>query len=382
MTAKRWKAVGAAFLATWLTASCSSGPTYPGDELEVLPAEAIGVVWVAPLGLKSTRSGDRTVVFAFDSNGDVVGKLEGAAQYSSGVVTSPDNLAVSSGRAVTSLTETARTVVEFEYQGIGHGAVNNIETGAATFWFNSGRVSDYASISAEGTSRLGSVPGMVRTSAYCGNSVFAVAEDIMTGSWPDEPSVRRLYELGEASEPIVRGEWTYPVGSKPASRSSACSPDGKLMYSLYASDLSMEDENGGLGLTLVTTEVRTGTRNKSELEMEGFDEGVRGLVLVDGLLVWLNHDGEVLSVPLDGTSVVTNEWVVPGWNKKISAGVSRSNVMVVDYEETPKVTEYDLMSGLVTTSSVRLSWLDSIRNEPTETGSSVYGIAGVAPLTG
>ncbi len=72
-------------------------PSYPGEPLETLPPHTIGAVSLGGLGVET--SGGRTLVFTFDDQGTVLGRIEGERVDSTQVLFSDDSLVTVTGRA-------------------------------------------------------------------------------------------------------------------------------------------------------------------------------------------------------------------------------------------------------------------------------------------
>jgi hypothetical protein len=350
--------------ATWaallsVAVSCGTTPDHPGAILDDLPPGAVGAVSVGPQGLEST--GGRTIVFVFDEKGNVLGRLEDEPIYANPVLASKQSLVTASGRAVTTLTSTSRIDVRVD-ESIVEAAANNPETGSATFWFNSGRTSNFVSVDADGQTHTGSVEGMVRTATYCGDRQFAVVGDII----PSGDLVKhRLYELLPGGRPAVRGEWDFPVGAGAASRNPACAADGQSILALW----SMPD------LTLVRIDVSDGSQSENVLNIPGYAQTAWGTTAVVGdRLYWLNQDGQVLSVSTTGPSAVALEWAIPDPDKTTTT-VSGTTVTVVNYRDRPVFSQHDLITGNQTRDPIELPWLESIVGSPA--GNTLYSIADV-----
>ncbi|MHA4854390.1 hypothetical protein L1080_033375 [Rhodococcus sp. MSC1_016] len=352
-------------------ASCSTAPQYPGANIETLPANAVGAVSLGGLTVES--SGGRTLVFVFDESGNVVGRMENGRVDGNQVVASHHNVVTASSRAVTTLTDTARIdtpITEHTVASIS----NNPDSGATTIWFNSGRSNNYVSVSAEHWILQGSVPGMVRTTAYCGDRHFAVVDN-----WQavDAPIPNRLYELPPGGELVVRGEWDSPSDYGPASRTSVCSPDGQSILALYGTYRYGMDETVGPAMTLVTIDVVDGSRIETPLVMPEARGGViRGTMAVMGdRLFWLNEDADVLSVPVAGSPTVTHEWTIPEGADATVSSVSGSVVTAVNYKGRPVFSQYDLLTGNALRDPIELPWLESIVGSPA--GDTTYAISSV-----
>ena len=378
----------AAALTTMLavTVSCSTTKE-PGDELEALPADAIGAVSIGPELLEAVDDQDRTTVYAFDESGSVLGQVEGNAIYGNNILTAAHKLVSASSRAVITLTDTARIETPIDYENIVQAAVNQQETGAATIWFNSGAAeghysNSFVSIDADNQAHSGSVPGIVRTSAYCDGRNFTVVNESFIGTTGD-PTRNQLYELLPSGEPIVRAEWEHPSDFRPADVGSACSSDGQTILALYSSRETRKNERGDQGLTLVRINVSDGSRSETALDMPGYIWNVRRgtPTAIDDRLYWISGDGDVLSVDVTGSSKVTREWTIPEGDAKTAVSVSGRTVTTVNYRGTPIFSEYDLLTGERRRSQIELPWLESIVGSETESGKNIYTISDVASLT-
>ena len=76
----------------------------------------------------------------------------------------------------------------------------------------------------------------------------------------------------------------------------------------------MTSGGNGPGLTLVRIDTATGNRTETQLSMPDRTWSThRGsLTVVEDRLYWITWNGEVLSVPLDGSSAdVRDEWRLP-----------------------------------------------------------------------
>ena len=151
-------------VASVLAVGCGS-PSYPGEPLETLPAHTAGAVSLGGLGVETF--GGRTLVFAFDDDGTVLGRIEGERVDATRVLFSADSLVTVTGEAVTVLTEQGRTDIPIDEHTISAFSHNPV-SGAATVWFVRGRANNFVAIGADQQVRQGSVDGMVHTAAYCG----------------------------------------------------------------------------------------------------------------------------------------------------------------------------------------------------------------------
>lgn len=355
-------------------------------EMDVLPRDTVGVVSVGPSELPFDIDSDKTTVFAFDKDGKVVGQVDGNAILYSQILAFDGKLVSASSDSVKTLTTESTFDVPI-HEDMIEAAVEDRESGRATLWFNSGIVDGnystrFVSINNDNAAHSGIVPGMVITSAYCGNSLFAVAEDQASVSW-GQPAKSWLYEIAPGSQPVIKGEWEYPDGFRPVSREAACSPDGASILALFASNEAAATETGTPGLTLVRVNLSDGSREETELDMPGYTwRTPRGSVaLLDGRLFWATTNGEILSVPAAGSSQVTQVWKLPaGGINDHTISINGNTVTQVDYRNTPTYTEYDLLTGTPTNGPLELPWLDPIIDSTTESGKATYTVTDVASL--
>ncbi|MDI9938596.1 MULTISPECIES: hypothetical protein [Rhodococcus] len=361
--------------ATWaallsVAVSCGTTPDHPGAILDDLPPGAVGAVSVGPQGLEST--GGRTIVFVFDEKGNVLGRLEDEPIYANPVLASKQSLVTASGRAVTTLTSTSRIDVPVD-ESIVEAAANNPETGSATVWFNSGRTSNFVSVDADGQTHTGSVEGMVRTATYCGDRQFAVVRDIIPAG---DMTKHRLYELLPGGRLAVRGEWDLPVGVGPASRNPACAADGQSILALWR--MSPTSSPPDHDLALVRIDVTDGSQSETVLDMPGYAQNAWGTTAVIGdRLYWLNQDGQVLSVAIEGPPAVSLEWTIPD-SEEATTTVSGTTVTIVNSRGRPVFSQHDLITGNQTRDPIELPWLESIVGSPA--GNTLYSTTDVTGL--
>lgn len=364
----------------FLATSCSDQT----DELQELPADTIGVVTIGPAGLPVPQN-SRTTAVAFDDRGNEVGRVSGGAITAATTVAWRHGLTTASARSVVTLTDTGRSRFPIDENMI-EGATANPQSGGALFWFNTARPdgpavpyrNNYVMTRPDAAPSAGSVPGIMQTAGHCGSSAFGVAvdfDDIVSGR-PDTRN--RLYELTTSGEPIVRGEWNYPTEFRSFSRTAACSADGSALYNLYGSVAAIRDESGKSDLTLVRIDTATGVRTQTSIDMAGHRGAseANSLTLVEDRLYWISTDGSVLSVPVAGTSnKVREEWRLPQDGKHHQASVSGTVVAFIDYEGTPTYTEFDLVTGNRTRSSIELPWISEALKEGD--GSTVLNVSSV-----
>ncbi|WP_433657253.1 hypothetical protein ACQPW1_37495 [Nocardia sp. CA-128927] len=375
-----------ALAALLVTVSCGARDDDSDRELERLPEAAFGAVSVGPSLLKGVNDRDRTSVFVFDDNGSLLGKVTGTAIYANKVLAAKSRIVTASSRKLATLTAASRVETPIDYEDIIETAVNDPASGAATMWFNSGAdngryLNKYAMVRADGSSGTGSVTGHVRSATYCGERSFALVQESLIGT--TGPATKNwLYELDGHGEPVVRGQWEHSQEVFPASRMSVCAGDGQTIFSLYSSPEAREDAASGPALTLVRNHVTDGTRTQTPLEMAGFNEQVRGdsMTLADGKILWINGDGEILSVPIDGSAAVQREWRLPGWGDKTMASVADNTVSVIDFRGRPTFAQYDLRAGTRTKGPVELPWLESTIGADTESRKNVYSVSDIAAI--
>jgi hypothetical protein len=378
--ARMGRAVRAAGLAAILSIVVSCGAReYPGDVLDAMPADAVGTVSLGPQGIETSDlfNENRALTFAFDGNGNVVGRVEGEDIYANQVLASTRNLVTVSARAVTTLTDTSR--IEFPIdEHMVEAAANDPESGATTIWFNSGRESAFVSIGADNEASSGTVSGMVQTVTYCGDRHFAIANDLLTPT-TDGLNTARLYELLPSGEPVVRSEWREPIEFSPASRASACAADGRTLVALYRSPIAPDGTEAGL--TMVAIDVTDGSRSETPLDMPGYTQGIRrGSTVIGDRLYWASLDGSVLSVSLVGSPAVAREWTIPDSGEESDASVSGTTVTTIDHRTRPVFSQYDLRTGARTKGPVALPWLESIVDSKAESGNTDYTISDVDGL--
>ncbi|WP_462344418.1 hypothetical protein [Rhodococcus aetherivorans] len=354
-----------------LAVGCSS-PSYPGEPLKTLPPQTAGAVSLGGLGVET--SGGRTLVFAFDGQGTVLGRIEGERVESTQVLFSGDSLVTVTGESVTVLTEEGRTDIPIDEHTIS-AMSHDPATGAATVWFAEGRANNFVSIRADRQVRQGSVDGMVHTTAYCGNRHFAIIEDIPTIVGP---RTSRLYELLASGEVQLRGQWETDPEHSWASRTAVCTPDGRSVLAFNADYSAAGMNAGGPAMTLVTIDVDTGAQQRTALVMPDVGEGVLWgtLSVVDGRLYWTNWDTQVLSVPVAGSPAVAHEWTLPGTAETTTVSVHEGIVTAIDHQEQPVLSRYDLRTGTPIGDPVELPWLASIIGSPA--GDTVYTLGSVA----
>lgn len=374
------RALRAAGLAAGLSVvvSCAARE-YPGDALDALPPDAVATVSLGPQGIETSDlfNENRALTFAFDGEGNVVGRLEGEDIYANQVLASKRNLVTVSARAVTTLTDTSR--IEFPIdEHMVEAAANDPESGATTIWFNSGRESTFVSIDADNEARSGAVSGMVQTVAYCGNRHFAIADDLLTPT-TDGLNSARLYEVLPSGGPVVRGEWREPIEFSPASRVSACAPDGRTLFALYRSPIAPDGTEPGL--TLIAIDVADGSRSETPLDMAGYKQATRrGSTVIGDRLHWVSLDGDALSVSLAGSPTVTREWTIPDAGEESATSVAGTTVTTIDNRTRPVFSQYDLRTGARTRGPVALPWLESVVDSRAESGNTFYAVSDVDGL--
>jgi len=354
-----------------LAVGCGS-PSYPGEPLETLPPHTAGAVSLGGLGVET--SGGRALVFAFDDQGTVLGRLEGERVDSTRVLFSDDSLVTVTGEAVTVLTEQGRTDIPIDEHTISAFSHDPV-SGAATVWFVRGRANNFVAIGADGQVRHGSVDGMVRTSAYCGDRQFAIIEDISTATGP---RTSRFYELLSSGELQLRGQWQTEPDHSWASSTSVCAPDGGSVLAFNADYSAASRNAGGPVTTLLSIDIDTGTPQYTTLQMPDASGGTlrATLSVSEGRLYWINPDQQVLSVPVTGSPTVVHEWTVPGAAETMTVSVHDAVVTAVDYQDQPVLWRYDLRTGLPIGDPVELPWLESIIGSPA--GDTIYTLSSVA----
>ncbi|MFC9788820.1 hypothetical protein [Rhodococcus sp. NPDC127528] len=372
------KAVRAAGLAAMVSVVISCGARdYPGAALHALPENAVGAVSLGPLALEASDlfNENRSLVFLFDADGDVVGRIEGHDITGSRTLASSRNLVTVSARAVTTLTATSRAEFGIDESWV-EAAANDPASGAATVWF-SRRDSTFVTVAADGRARSGTVPGRVEAAAQCGERAVAIAIAIAIEAVPADDGLytSRLFEVGPGGEPVERGVWRQDPEFSAASSTAVCTADGRSMLSLHRSPGPAD--GGEPEMTLVRTNLVDGSRTASPLEMSGHSPTTRGgsLTIVGDRLYWITLTGDVLSTPVTGWPSVAREWSIPGSGEKSAATVHGATVSTLDHAQRPPTfAQYDLVTGARTAGPVELPWLGPLIDAETESGNNVYGV--------
>ncbi|AOW93941.1 hypothetical protein BFN03_18195 [Rhodococcus sp. WMMA185] len=365
------RAIGlAATLAVVASCTTTEDPEDHGYQLTKLPPAAVGAVSVGPALPEAVDDRDWTTVFFFDEDGTNLGRVEGNAIHGNHILVSDRGIVSASSRAVTTLTDTSRTDTPMGHETIVRAAVNQPASGASTIWFDNGTGTSFVSIDADDGPTSSTVPGVVQTSAYCGNRSFAVVDESVVGTEGD-PIQHGLYEILSDGRPVVRAQWEHPAEFRPAVVTSACSGDGQTILALYQ---RTETDDRTLGLVRIT--VSDGSRSETELEMPRGESNVRSgtSVAVDDRLYWISSEGNVLSAVVEGSPIVTQEWVIPDGDE-IVASVHGTTVAVISYRGVPTFSEYDLRTGERTRGPIELPWLDDIIGSDTEAGGNFYSIS-------
>lgn len=350
------------------TMACSSAPPHPGKLAELLPTGTVGAVSLGGLGVET--SGGNTVVFVFDEHGTVLGRIEDGRIDANQVLFSQYNAVTATARSVTVLTARERSDIPIDEHTVVAMA-NNPDSGATTVWFMDGRSSTFVSIGADQQVRQGSIGGIVRTSAYCGDRHFVVLDDFPTGTGTP-PS--RFYELLPSGQLDMRGQWENDPDNMPASRTSVCAPDSQSVLTPYAHYTA----TGEPTMTLAALDLATGTRRVTPMDMPTVRGGaLRGtLSVVDDRLYWLTPDKEVMSVPVAGSSTVTHEWTLPSNADTTIASVHGVTVTAIDHQNQPVMSRYDLRTGTPIGEPIPLLWLEPIIGSPA--GDTTYALTSVA----
>ncbi|MFD4469654.1 hypothetical protein ACFWPA_15350 [Rhodococcus sp. NPDC058505] len=367
------RAAGLVIAATAL-AACGSRD-YPGADLDALPADAVGAVSVATIGLEQTDllNQNRSLTFLFDAAGNVVGRVEGNDISYTQALASPGRLVTVSADAVTTLTPTTRTEVGID-EFMVQAAVNDPATGTATIWFNSGRESSFVTLAGDGHPVSGSVPGLVVVAAQCGDRAVAIARDVTPadaeGRW-----LARLVEVPAGGTPVERGRWFDDPDFSAVSSTGVCTPDGTAMLSLHRSPPTPGSTEAGLALA--RTELADGARSAEPIKLAGRSSAApRSLTVVDDRLHWLTREGEVLSVPLDGPAEARLEWTIPATGEDIVVSVSGTVVAALHpRQDPPALARYDLVTGEAVSDPVPLPWLTDIVGSATESGNNTYTVS-------
>lgn len=381
---------GTALTVTMLLATACGSDTAPIPEMQSVAPDAVGAVVVGPETLPFGIDTDRTMVFTFDDHGKALGRIDGTAAYSSRVLSWNRGFTTATAHAVVTATPAGTESVPID-ENMVEGASIDPATGRAMFWFNTGRPdgpevayrNNYVITGPGGPPVTGSVPGMMLTGSYCGNTGYGLVvgfDDLTSGA----PSVRhRLYELPDAGgEAVLRGEWDYPVDFRAVSRTNACSADGRTLYNLYGTTDARRAATAESGLMLVRIDTTTGAHTETTVDIGHHPASTRTntLTMVDDRLYWISSDGAVLSLPRDRESEARQEWILPASGDSHTVTVTNTTVSHIDHSATPTYTEYDLLTGRRTRDPIELPWLNAIINSPTESGKSHYAVTGIAGL--
>jgi hypothetical protein len=381
-----WKALPAATLI--VLAACSSGPDHPPTgQLSTLPTQAVGTVLVGPRGLESVSDKDQLTMFAFDKDGTVLGQVDGRAISGARVLAENDRVVTASAESLTLLTDSART----SYPSIKNSftikaAASSPQGSSATVWYDTGVIDNtytasYVSLTSKGR-REGRVPGIAGTTGYCADRNVAIVRESFVSNPSENPTRNWLYEMGTDQKPVVKGQWNYDPEFRPVTSTSPCSPDGTTLYTLYASEATVTSSTGAPGLTLVRIDTSNGERSETQLTMPGHTWSTQrdSLALHDNKLYWTTHDGDVLSVPADGSSTtVTQEWTLPTEDSIVDANED-GTLSVLTTSDTPTFSRHSLSSGAPEGEPIPLSWLSDIHGHPTEGGGTIYTITDIAGL--
>lgn len=371
----------ALIVALMATASCSQVES-PGEELAALPADAAGALTVGVLGLETLDAQDRATLYAFGSDGNLLGKASGRAIYSNSALSGNRAVFTTTSESVVTLTGSSRREVPIDGEKIVQSATIDNEVGNATFWYNTGVVNEdyinrFVSVTSNGDLiGSGTVDGILATATYCNGNHYAIVRDSFYGS-NGNPTGNRLYELREDGELEIRGEWDSPVAFEAASTSSVCTPDGKQLLSLYRTE---PDGQTRSRLFLVNTSTSNASRTESEIDLMGNDGSVRSVSILNNRVYWVNSAGVVLSVPTSGPTTVTKEFEIPGWSDDSVVSLDDDLLVVVNFEGVPQLSEYELDAFETPRRQVQLPWLDGIVGSPTESNRSVYVVSGVVSI--
>ncbi|WP_132473341.1 hypothetical protein [Rhodococcus sp. SMB37] len=337
---------------------------------------------ISPRGVESIDEIDNSMVFAFDSNGEIVGRSEGQSIHSLQASISGRSAVVPFGDRVSILTENSSNEFPIERESIVQSVANAPSSGAVTIWFNSGisngrYVNRFASVSADGSLKTGSVPGMVFSSVYCGDRNFALVRESYIGS-TGNPEDNYLYELDGSGFPTVRAEWKYPSYFSSITPTGACTSDGKKFVSLYIWEDAISSDGSG-DLTLVQIDTETGVRSERPLDMSGHTWVTErsSLSIIGDRLYWITGDGEVMSSALEGSSGVERKWIIPEWHDRVRVSVEGDKVSFLDFGNSPFYAEFDLISGNQTLDAIELPWLNEIAGSDTLSGKTQYTVSDV-----
>ncbi|MBY6681857.1 hypothetical protein HQ312_12415 [Rhodococcus sp. BP-316] len=320
-------------------------------------------------------------VYTFDASGSLVGAITGPAIYANSVSSLGDKLASTSSKQLTLTTPSGQSEFAIGFENIVQASTSDKRAGTATYWYNSGMVSgiytnSYASISSQGELFGGTVNGLTRTVAQCGDLAYSIIQDIATGV--GEESTRSGLYRADSNGIRLTAAWDYPADFKPISRTAACGPNGEAIYALYADNATLNSQNGMPGLTLARVDTSTGSRTDTPLGMAGLDWSVVSgtMSVLDGRAYWINAAKEVLSVDLsDAAGIVRREWSLPGVEGNAVASVDNGKVDVVVPGRNARYSQHDLRTGATIGTPIALPWLDALTDASPVSGQTLVDVA-------
>lgn len=367
----KWGRIAGMVAVLSCVATCSTDRVFPGGEFDRVPADAVGVVSIGALQTAKASAG-QALMFAFDAEGRLLGKLEGPGIEGNGVVAVGRDLIAPTHGTAKKITASGYEEIPLPGYAVEAATVDS-ESGAATLWYRARQEMGFVAIAKDNTVRSGTVEGTyIGTVADCGGRQFVVVEDFIA---VDAPRPYTLYEVMPNGQREVRSKFHVPGNLSPRSGVSACAPDGQTIYTMYAGgSYEVQDPN----LVLVRTNVNDGSRTQTQLDVN--DNVRRGsMTVVGNQLLWLSYNGgEIYSVALEGDSTATEVWRLPGDQKKVSAGVNGTTVSVVNDAGVPTFAQYDLVTGKRTRDPIELPWLEPIVGSAV--GNTFYVVSGVAGL--
>ncbi|WJJ14463.1 hypothetical protein P9990_25040 (plasmid) [Prescottella equi] len=353
--------------------------------MEALPTGAIGGVVVGP-SQSPFGEKDRTTIFTFNREGKPLGKIVGGAIGDAQILGAPGRLVAATNDDVVASTEVGNASTPSPGVLV-QAASQNVESSRSAMWFNTGYSDEeyrnsYVSIDVSSSSDSGTVPGLVLASTFCGDSLFAIVENVDTVKF-GQPYESWLYEIPPGEEPIVRGTMTFDDAFMPASREATCSSDGSTINAFYASSETRSNEKGGIpGLSLVQIDTRDGSHTTSSIMMDGYTWRVAwGTVsILDERMYWATTDGDILSIPMNGAIKAEKLWSLPAGGLSTRMAVQGNRVTQLDFRDATTYTEYDARTGDVTMGPIELPWLDPFVDAVTESGTASYTLLDIASL--
>ncbi|QDP08228.1 hypothetical protein FNU77_00085 (plasmid) [Prescottella equi] len=366
-----------------LTAACTTEvKANPESELDRIPDGAAGLVVVAP-SQPPLDAQDRTEVIAFDEQGERIARFLGGPTGNNQILSSPGRAIVFNSKVLRVLTSEGSVDTEIAETTI-EAAVQNTAGDQAVIWFNSGVVDGaystrYARVAADGVT-INVLPGMALASAFCGEDLYAVVEDLTNLAW-DAPTTHRLYKLAKDGNTTVVGQWSSPVGHRPVSRTAVCSQDNSSIINLYASREAGQDSRD-TALSRVEIELAHASISESPVDMLGLSWGMpHGAISTkDGRVYWSTPEGEVVSIAVTGDPNSRIEWRLPPSRRMQNISVTGDQLTSLRFDDVPEVSTYDLTTGSKLGESIKLPWLTEIVDSVTESGKSWYTVWDVESL--